>query len=189
MLINADCRACLADFGLSSLIFDISSLSNSVTGRGAGSTRWMAPELFEGDGTACCSKESDVYAFGMMCIEVCFDPGHSFLFIHEKAKVFTGKFPFHQQKTDAAVIVQVMSGVRPPRPLDDFSEVIWVSIKRCWQQECNSRPKMSELLPLFKTASQGVETVPFIPRPSIHSIALDHDSDIFNFCTCSLFWS
>ena len=68
ILIDSSCNARIADFGLTSLLCH-PSISISVTPPAWGGTyRWMAPELF--DGVSRPSKESDVYALGMVIYEV-----------------------------------------------------------------------------------------------------------------------
>lgn len=75
----------LADFGLSKWVHDggllqetspISAGSSVSTGlQGAGATPWMAPELLdEGLGRARVTRETDVYAMGMLIIEVSYNP-------------------------------------------------------------------------------------------------------------------
>ena len=57
----------ICDFGISRRLESTPSggdlKSNSTEGRG--SLRWMAPELFDLDGSMSHSKESDVWAYGM----------------------------------------------------------------------------------------------------------------------------
>lgn len=75
ILVSDSERACLADFGLSYVI-DVSGLrgqpfsSNHAEGGTAG---FEAPELIDPDNEfSRRTKESDVYAFGMVCYEVIF---------------------------------------------------------------------------------------------------------------------
>jgi serine/threonine protein kinase len=58
----------LADFGLARLSRTHSSTMPIFTGTGKGSTRWTAPELFINDGQV--TTQSDVWAFGCLCLEV-----------------------------------------------------------------------------------------------------------------------
>lgn len=65
-------RACLADFGLTAITLDpaVAPGMNSTTLlQEAGSTRWMAPELFAENSRV--TTMSDVYALGMVALEVC----------------------------------------------------------------------------------------------------------------------
>ena len=62
---------CIADFGLSR----VEALQASLTGSSAarGSLRWQAPELLFPDrygGNGKHTAETDMYAFGMTCLEV-----------------------------------------------------------------------------------------------------------------------
>lgn len=66
VLISDDGHALLCDFGLTKMM--PSRTSTAI--KGAGSLRWMAPELWE---DAEKSFETDVYAFGMTISEVCVD--------------------------------------------------------------------------------------------------------------------
>lgn len=76
VLINDKHRACLSDFGLSSITHDArtASLITSSTAL-HGSIRWMAPELLHpehaGRDNGKPSAESDIYAFAMVMLEVC----------------------------------------------------------------------------------------------------------------------
>ncbi|KAF9642958.1 hypothetical protein BDM02DRAFT_3123988 [Thelephora ganbajun] len=56
---------CLADFGLSTVTPDPEPVGHV---RKCYSIRWAAPEILGGEAGA--SKEADVYAFGMVVIEV-----------------------------------------------------------------------------------------------------------------------
>ena len=58
-------HACLADFGLATIIPD---LDPTAPVRKDYSIRWTAPEILGGEIGA--SKEADIYSFGMVVIEV-----------------------------------------------------------------------------------------------------------------------
>jgi len=75
----------LADFGLSKWVHEgglspdglaVSATSLVSSGlRGAGATPWMAPELLDDENEQPkVTKETDVYALGMLIIEVGIDP-------------------------------------------------------------------------------------------------------------------
>jgi serine/threonine protein kinase len=74
ILVNAAGMACLGDFGLSS-IASFSCTETSASGP-HGTVRWMAPELIrsyvalDGESPRFSTRESDVYAFAMVAIEV-----------------------------------------------------------------------------------------------------------------------
>ena len=74
------------------------------------------------------SKAADVFAFGMLAVEV-----------------FTGKIPFEERKNQA-VVHRISQGGRPGMP--GHSEAvgltveIWNLLESCWQQDPKKRPAM-----------------------------------------------
>lgn len=72
ILINSDGHAVIADFGLGAVLSTNSFAT--IAESGGGTERWMAPELLDPEqyGFSHCSpsKESDIYAFGMVIYEV-----------------------------------------------------------------------------------------------------------------------
>jgi len=69
ILIDGNRSARVADFGFTSIVRH-PSISISVSAPAFGGTLpWMAPELFDGKSRP--SKESDIYALGMVIYEVC----------------------------------------------------------------------------------------------------------------------
>lgn len=72
ILISDSHEAQIADFGFSSIQTDdepVSILAHSSSVKGT--WRWMAPELLADDDDARHTKESDVWAYGCVLIEVC----------------------------------------------------------------------------------------------------------------------
>ena len=72
ILINHEGRACLADFGLITIVSDQSTvLSSCIQG---GTIQWMSPELLDPERfdlkETRPTKESDCYALGMVIYEV-----------------------------------------------------------------------------------------------------------------------
>ena len=68
----------LADFGLSRVVMETST--GWTTSSSLGSYRWMAPELLAGPMKPV-TVESDVWAFGCLCLEVRFEI-YCFLQLH-----------------------------------------------------------------------------------------------------------
>ena len=68
ILIDTNHCARIADFGLTSVLRQPSVSISVTTPVWGGTPRWMAPELF--DGKLSPSKESDIYALGMVTYEV-----------------------------------------------------------------------------------------------------------------------
>ena len=65
----------ITDFGLARIIDSQATQACGSSGRGRGSFRWLAPELLTiGDEGSIrdtgLSRESDVYSFGCVCLEV-----------------------------------------------------------------------------------------------------------------------
>ena len=77
-MVDSQCRARLADFGLAAIVNESTSKTTAVVGKSQGTIRWMAPELlypdmFEFTGRLekqLPSKDTDIYAIGMTILEV-----------------------------------------------------------------------------------------------------------------------
>ena len=77
ILINSECRACLADFGLAAIIEDVTSVEGSSSHKAGGTIRWMAPEVLDPETYGYTkksrkklpSKSTDTYALGMTILE------------------------------------------------------------------------------------------------------------------------
>ncbi|KAE9408334.1 kinase-like protein, partial [Gymnopus androsaceus JB14] len=109
------CR--LADFGLAGMMSALQTLSSSTADGTRGSIRWMAPEFFTNSKP---STVTDMYALGCTIYEA-----SNFLYIMTGGPPFSGK-------SDAAVMLQVMSGSRPSRPTAGFSDRLWIAVMKCW---------------------------------------------------------
>ena len=78
ILIDSECCARLADFGLAAIADETASSITAADSRLKGTTRWMAPELFFPDkfgftekfAKKLPSKATDIYAIGMAILEV-----------------------------------------------------------------------------------------------------------------------
>ena len=68
-------RACLADFGFMTIVYDEADGPDGTSALCGGTMHFMAPELLSPNkfGKAKCqvSKEADIYAFGMVILQVC----------------------------------------------------------------------------------------------------------------------
>ncbi|EAU82166.2 TKL/TKL-ccin protein kinase [Coprinopsis cinerea okayama7 len=137
-------RACIADFGLSSLVDGemLRWTTSESTGLGVGGTsRWQAPELFDPDNES--SRPTcytDVYSLGCVFYEI-----------------FTGNIPFHETTREATVISYVMAGKKPSRPVNNYilyrmeygmREIIWSTIEKCWSRDVSTRPSLDRILSL-----------------------------------------
>jgi serine/threonine protein kinase len=141
VLVKPNGRACLADFGLSTLlgdhILDWSSVG-SETGCGGGTTRWKAPELVMQEAENLDSKPtcaSDVYSLAGAAYEI-----------------LTGQVPFWEIKGSEAVTLRLFrSREQPSRPAPEKSskeltDEVWVLLECCWNHEPSERPSVEEIL-------------------------------------------
>ncbi|KAG6896478.1 hypothetical protein C0992_008014 [Termitomyces sp. T32_za158] len=133
VLVTESRRACLADFGLSYVTEsgglggpDLSSFHAS-----GGTQGFEAPELARSDEFRRTSA-SDVFAFGMVCFEM-----------------FTGEFPFGNNRAAALSIIQ---GARPKRPTSHvhvqrgLTDTMWALMEWCWSHSPENRPSAAEIL-------------------------------------------
>lgn len=134
VVVSATNEALLADFGLSKIIAEEEgAVVASTSLANAGSSRWMAPELFQPDANGGVTSASDVWSFGMLCLEV-----------------LTGQAPFFQKcRLDAQVIAVLMTKILPERPMPfdemysrGLSNEMWQLMQRCWAWQPSARPEM-----------------------------------------------
>ncbi len=117
---------------MAKIIEDVTKTPASTTFASSGGTRWVAPEIIEGSEGSVQSKQSDAYSFGMSILEL-----------------LTGKPPFPEYRSDAAVIRALMSGVQPKRPTEQIewlTDGMWALMQRCWAKEPGSRPTMEAMV-------------------------------------------
>ena len=149
-MIDKSGNARITDFGLAAIVRNPHSL-RSTLGEDGHTARWCAPELLKSEKLA--SKESDVFSFGMVIIEVGGDqlfpcqPPYPFI------KVFTGKAPF-VGSTTPAVIASIMYGRRPERPdHSSFTDYLWEWTRKCLEQAPSDRPNVGQVLEALKHLS------------------------------------
>jgi len=159
ILINEHRRACIADFGLTTVTGVVthattgfsraSVISNDtlMSFTGGGTSRWMSPELLfpekfgmpQSEGNRP-TRQSDCYAFGMVIYEV-----------------LCGHCPYVEHHLDSLVVNAVIEGVRPEKPEMakrlGFSEEIWWLVKSCWSPDRNSRSRVEEILRCLEDAT------------------------------------
>ncbi|KIM33787.1 hypothetical protein M408DRAFT_33890, partial [Serendipita vermifera MAFF 305830] len=127
ILVSPAGEACLADFGLSKIMEAASGDSaHGTTTANAGATRWMAPELFNGE-----PSEYPPSSYGMTIYEL-----------------MTGKVPFSRIKTSAMVIFAISRGERPSKPVNtrhDWMPELFDLMQACWNTQPSSRPTMSSV--------------------------------------------
>ncbi|KAJ7573450.1 kinase-like domain-containing protein, partial [Mycena floridula] len=129
VLVTPSFRACIMDFGLSTVAAS-QMITSSALSNNAGTVAWQAPEIFEDLGRN--SQKSDMYSFACVCYEV-----------------FTGKPPFCEQKKvhEMAIMLKVLRGERPMRPASpELNDTIWNCMTDCWKHNPEERPTASEIV-------------------------------------------
>jgi len=127
---NSPC-ARIADFGLAIVTQNLDSI-RPATGQNFNTPLWSAPEVLSGENP---SKESDIYSFTMIMIEV-----------------FTNQTPFSDMSAFKAVSA-ILDGQRPPRPPHPAcTDLLWALMQRCWDTDPKLRPEASDVLEIFLLA-------------------------------------
>ncbi|KAJ7741665.1 hypothetical protein B0H16DRAFT_1564820 [Mycena metata] len=139
ILITPSGRACITDFGLSSITdgLSFSFTRSSHTGR-PGTVRYQAPELLSNESSN--HFASDVYAFGCLTYEI-----------------LTGRVPFFEISNDVAIILKVIQGVRPSRAEGILLDSLWFLLDDCWKHSPGMRPAMNEIIERLISQSIGAE--------------------------------
>ena len=167
ILVNQQSRACLADFGLSTIVgverrnnvnasmISVTSKASLLSFTGGGTIPWMSPELLypEHFGITDCrpTKQSDCYAFAMVIYEVrtcSMVPTGNDPTPH--CQVLCGKIPYPEIRSELGLVPAVLRGARPGKPdkLEDFGFTtgLWKVVKRCWLVDAWKRPDVKGVL-------------------------------------------
>ena len=163
ILIDEDGHARLADFGLL-IISDSTHSETSSLSKGAGTMRWMSPELLDpgrfGFKNNRPTIESDYYALGMVVLEV-----------------LTGQVPFPHH-TGLAVMNKVIDGERPGRPQGAeaawFTDDLWGTLEQCWSPQPNVRPTVEFI---SECLERGSLTWQPLPPSADDDIQMDSDDE------------
>ncbi|KAJ7191543.1 kinase-like domain-containing protein [Mycena pura] len=135
ILVTPSQRACIADFGLSSIVNAMTlRLTTSTAPTNRGTARYQAPELFQlGDEETSKTFESDVYAFACVCYEI-----------------LTGMFPFYEFANDLKIMFAVSAGKRPSRSVSCSGTIaldaLWELLQRCWDGQVKVRPTAAKIV-------------------------------------------
>lgn len=137
VLVSNEGDALLCDFGLSRVLDDPSAVGpnnttnmaeDPETGGATGVMVYIAPERHDGWPR---SRETDVFAFGMLCFQV-----------------YSGRMPLHELPTALAVILALTEGKRPLRSevsREDFTDDMWQLVQQCWSSDPKQRPTMASI--------------------------------------------
>ncbi|KAJ7088461.1 kinase-like domain-containing protein [Mycena belliarum] len=144
VFIGPDGAALLSDIGIAAIPqppdWDFHGLDD---------VRWLAPEIMDPslrpdergdsntsgtpDGVSSVTRESDVYAFGMLAYEM-----------HARAP------PFAAITWPPSVIIKVVAGGRPDRPSvtqgPQLTDALWDLVQLCWAHEWERRPSADTVL-------------------------------------------
>ncbi|KAI0731578.1 kinase-like domain-containing protein, partial [Fomitopsis betulina] len=142
VLVDERGRACLSDFGLSSVLYGIDTPNTATSVSSFRSTlRWMAPELHDPEHfglDAAPTRKSDVYSFSITMWEV-----------------FTGKTPYPEVRFDGQIILKIMNGKRPELPAAEvrgrvgLSLAVWSTMEVCWDHSPQKRPPISHVVKIL----------------------------------------
>ncbi|KAG8724885.1 hypothetical protein FRC09_012548 [Ceratobasidium sp. 395] len=130
VLISQDGIPQLADFGNAKLQEYTLKFSKTST-KEALSSRWAAPELFEGES---CSYATDVYALGMTILEA-----------------ITGDIPWTGKSERAVMFAITIKRAYPERPetyiplTSEQGDSLWSLLKLCWEFEPEERPSAAKV--------------------------------------------
>lgn len=135
VLILADMTACIADFGLSSMLGDLQTGSTylAATAMYPGAVRWTAPELLLSDDVQPTTL-SDIYSLGSIMLQV-----------------LSGKVPWHEIKREVIIIREIQHENTPHYPSHTpLVGELWPFIRECWSLSPASRPTAGTALEFIR---------------------------------------
>ncbi|KAF9233552.1 kinase-like domain-containing protein, partial [Melanogaster broomeanus] len=159
VLVRGNGRACITDFGLSTLLTELGGSTFATTCQARGTLRWAAPELLdlqvsEGEENlpeVVPTPRSDVYSFGGIMLQV-----------------LTGKVPYYYYSREAQVVHALSKGDTPKRPQGSEALVTdrrWTFMQRCWSSDYAGRQRPSDEEIIEFTRSELAEAVsPALPQ-------------------------
>ncbi|KAF9230517.1 kinase-like domain-containing protein, partial [Melanogaster broomeanus] len=158
VLVDSDGRACLSDFGLSSILGGLHGGSSFVRSTcRPGAIRWAAPELVWDPDTVKASTASDVFSFGCVMLQI-----------------LSGQVPWGKMHENT-IVVELDKGRSPPRP--DHLPIYdsdWAFIQRCFMT-AEIRPPIEEVMDFVSTAK--IRDPTGLPETSSNSTGLKRKLD------------
>ncbi|KAK0429745.1 kinase-like domain-containing protein [Armillaria borealis] len=136
ILITDDCRAVIADFGISFVMGTTTfATSSSSSSRKGGTLRWQAPEVLRGGSN---SFPADVYSLACVYFEV-----------------FDGTIPWSGLNDGAVTMNVIVEKKHPPHPKHLGSTghaELWREVMtECWAYEPQNRPTLLVIMALHMT--------------------------------------
>jgi len=144
VLILRNMTACIADFGLSSMLGDLQAGKTylAATAMYPGAVRWTAPELLESDDLQPTTL-SDIYSLGSIMLQV-----------------LSGKVPWHEIKREVVIIREIHQGHTPSCPSQSpLVSELWPFIVRCWSFSPDKRPTAGNALEFIRRLRAGLHPV------------------------------
>ncbi|KAL4079686.1 kinase-like domain-containing protein [Scleroderma citrinum] len=156
VLISADGRALLSDFGLSHSA--TSSFSMSISKPLGGSVPWMSPEHIDEFEI---SVATDIWSFGMTALEL-----------------FTGQAPYHTCRTLTNIVIQILRGP-PDRPnyestCSRLTDDWWKLCLLCWHRDPALRPSTADVI-------KRIQVSPLCAWIQLFTLNLDNCHTYFSF--------
>ena len=181
-------RACLADFGFTTMLLD-PTMSCSAQLEG-GTAMFMSPELLKpsmfGFRSSVPTPEADIYAFGLVIYQVC-EQDRSYLSFTHMVQVLTGEIPWRGLRI-AELEFKVVEGMRPAKPENasaiGFSDSLWDFAHRCWDGKMELRPNVAEVVTQLGRAAADWDGVmpPCVMVKNVASICKEPISDTMEYC-------
>lgn len=164
MLVTAEWRVKVADFGLSKMS-DLIADSTAMSTVQNNNPRWLAPEVLRGGG-ATAGRPSDVFSFGIVMWEL-----------------LTWEVPWRSLRDWGQILVGVVvDNRRPPVPQDrrtlpgrredndrfESLEGYIALMERCWSPNPDQRPEFREIIRVLQQIKQGcgAHVPPGRPEPA-----------------------
>ncbi|KAJ7207561.1 kinase-like domain-containing protein, partial [Mycena pura] len=148
ILMTPSGRACIADFGLASIVNVMTiQFTHSTAKNAQGTLRWQAPEILRGSRSN--HFGSDVYAFACVCYEA---RATSFqgLQAYSPEQILSGKVPFYDVMEHAIVFAVVIDKAQPKRPIPwpatPVHSSLWELMEVCWNYDAVSRPTAAQIV-------------------------------------------
>jgi len=136
ILLDAQHRAKISDFGLAKVKQEVSSSTSKSSSKMVGSIRWRAPELFERRAVA--TPAVDIYSLGMILWELA-----------------ALQLPFNDAADEITVVSWINKGEQEQIP-DDCPKALADIIRACWARP-DRRPSAQELVRSLKQAQAEAE--------------------------------
>ena len=188
-------RACLADFGFTTMVFDPAQPMSCSAQLEGGTMVFMSPELLVpknfGMDNALPTPEADIYAFGLVIFQVR-EQGWRYCDFSHFVQVLTGEFPF-RGIGQMQLGWSLLEGLRPDKPEDassiGFSDSLWGFVQRCWDGDMKSRPKVAEVVTHLEGAAADWKGLmpPYVRVVHVVSGPQEEGSDTMKFREFGIF--